>query len=149
MTTSPAFWRRLTYALALALAITGWSLYVRTGYPKEWDQVRYGMHGAEVWFLCGKPTSSSGGMKADHWSKPFLFGQWEFKVNCGDVYGGDPGPVTDITLYFETFITGKTWIKKYSPELYIVDYQAYKRAFGFHDEPRGGPEPPGAAQEKR
>lgn len=92
--------------------------------------VRYGMHGAEVWFLCGKPTESSG-MKPDHWTKQFLFGQWEFRVNCGDVLGGAPGPVIDISLYYESFFTGKAWLKMYSPVTHIVDYQAFERAFGF------------------
>ena len=148
MALSPTVWRKLSYVLALVLVVTGWNLYIRTGYPKEWDQVRYGMHGTEVWFICGKPTYSSG-MKADFWSKPFLYGHWAFRVNCGDIRGGKPGVVTDITLYFEMFPFGNTWIKYYSPEVYIVDYQAYKRAFGFQDETEGAPEPSGAKQKKQ
>ncbi|MBI5518921.1 MAG: hypothetical protein HY916_02550 [Desulfovibrio sp.] len=139
MTLPLTFWRRLSLVLTLALSITGWNLYIRTGYPKEWDEVRYGMHGAEVWFLCGKPTESSG-MKPDQWVRPFLFGRWEFRVNCGDVQEGHPAPVTDISLYYESFLTGKTWIKKYSPFVYIVDHQAYERAFGFHYHAKAEPE---------
>ena len=138
MAHSITFWRRTSYILALALAVTGWNLHIRSGYPKEWDQVRYGMHGAEVWSICGKPTESSG-MKPDHWTKPFLFGRWEFRVNCGDIQGGYPSPVTDISLYYESFLTGKTWIKKYSPAAYIVDHEAYEQAFGFGDNATAAP----------
>lgn len=131
MASPTAFWRRLSWALVVALVVLGWNLYVRVGYPKEWDRVRYGMLGTEVWSVCGAPTISSGGMKPDYWTKPFLFGQWEFHVDCGDVLGGQPEPVDHIELYYETFVTGKTWIKKYSPHTYIKDFQAYRAAFGF------------------
>lgn len=130
-TPSHVFWRRLCYIITLMLVVVGWNLYIRTGYPKEWDKVRYGMYGTEVWDICGAPSISSSGMKSDYWTKPFLFGQWEFSVNCGDVLGGEPEPVTDIALYYESFVTGKVWIKKYSPHIYIKDFRAYRRAFGF------------------
>lgn len=146
MTLSKTFWRWLAYALALSLIITGWNLYMRTGYPKEWDRVRYGMHGAEVWFICGQPTISSGGMKADFWAKPFLFGQWELWVYCGDILGHKPSIVTDIRLYYESLLTGKVWIKSYSPHVHIVDRDAFERAFGFHPEPEGAPPQQSAAK---
>lgn len=42
------FWKRLCVALLLTLIAVGWSLAVRTCYPKEWDLVWYGMDGADV-----------------------------------------------------------------------------------------------------
>jgi len=128
-----ASWRNISFLLALALAITGFNLYIRTGYPTEWDRVRYGMHAAEVWSLCGKPNTSSGGMSPDYWESALFPGRWEFLVNCGDVDGGRPFVVTDISLCYESVLTGRVPIKGYSPELYIIDAQAFAAAFGFHD----------------
>jgi len=139
---SPVFWMRLCAVLTLALVVVSWNLAVRTCYPIEWDRVWFGMSGSEVWKLCGQPTISSGGMKPDYWEKPFLFGKWQFNVYCGDVLGGQPAPVSDISLNYELPPWPRIKIKYSATAPHILDHEAYDRAFGFRDNATAAPRNP-------
>ncbi len=128
--TSLAFWRRLSYVLATVLIVTGWSLYIRIGYPKEWDMVRYGMQGAKVWSLCGKPTISSGGLKPDYWVRPLLLGQWELRVHCGDVAGEGPALVVGKSIVYVWPFGAETVIRPDLIQVPLKSYEAFAQAFG-------------------
>jgi len=131
---SATVWRRLSYVLMLILLITLVRLHLRTGYPKEWNNVQVGMAASQVNAICGKPTYDSGGMKPNRWEVPFLWGKWVMQVSGGDYENGDPDIVYSVAIYFDHNISNaRSNIHIVEPP--IRDYRAFIRAFGIEPNP--------------